>query len=81
MVSKAHHVVLVVGNDQTDLDKLSDAVARINEAGGVLLGIVINRVPRRKLRKDSYPEFSDRRSPRTTGSPLEEPKWSESTLR
>jgi Mrp family chromosome partitioning ATPase len=78
VVSKTHHVVLVVGNDQTDLDKLSDAVARINDAGGVLLGIVINRVPRRKLRRDSYPEFSDRRAARTTGQPLlEEPKWSE----
>ena len=80
IISKAPHVVLVVGNDQADLDKLSDAVARINEAGGVLLGIVINRVPRRKLRKDAYPEFSDRRSPRATGSALEKPQWSESTL-
>jgi Mrp family chromosome partitioning ATPase len=63
-VSKAHHVILVVGHDQTDLDTLSEAVARINEAGGALLGIVINRVPRRKVRKDAYPEFSDRRQKR-----------------
>lgn len=65
VVSKAHHVVLVVGHDQTDLDTLSEAVARINDAGGALLGIVINRVPRRKVRKDAYPEFSERRPGRT----------------
>jgi Mrp family chromosome partitioning ATPase len=64
VVSKAHHVILVVGHDQTDLDTLSEAVARINEAGGALLGIVINRVPRRKVRKDAYPEFSERRQKR-----------------
>jgi Mrp family chromosome partitioning ATPase len=64
VVSKAHHVILVVGHDQTDLDTLSEAVARINEAGGALLGIVINRVPRRKVRKDAYPEFSERRQRR-----------------
>jgi Mrp family chromosome partitioning ATPase len=64
VVSRAQHVILVVGHDQTDLDTLSEAVARINEAGGSLLGIVINRVPRRKVRKDAYPEFSDRRQNR-----------------
>ncbi len=64
VVSKAHHVILVVSHDQTDLDTLSEAVARINEAGGALLGIVINRVPRRKVRKDAYPEFNDRRQKR-----------------
>ena len=80
VISKAPHVVLVVSHAQTDLDKLSDAVARINEAGGVLLGIVINRVPRRKLRKDAYPEFSDRRPPRATDNVVEKPSWSEVPL-
>ena len=69
VVAQTHHVILVVSNDQTDLDTLSDAVARINEAGGVLLGIVINRVPRRKLRRDAYPEFSERRNLRAVRSP------------
>lgn len=64
VVSKARHVILVVGHDQADLDTLSEAVARINEAGGALLGIVINRVPRRRVRKDAYPEFSERRQNR-----------------
>ena len=64
VVSKAPHVILVVSHDQTDLDTLSEAVARINEAGGVLLGIVINHVPRRRVRKDAYPEFSERRQKR-----------------
>ncbi len=64
VVSKAHYVILVVGHDQTDLDTLSEAVARINDAGGALLGIVINRVPRRRVRKDAYPEFSERRQKR-----------------
>ena len=80
VISKAPHVILVVGSDQTDLDKLSDAVARINEAGGVLLGIVINRVPRRKLRKDAYPEFSDRRPARAADSALEKPQWSDGAV-
>ena len=44
---------------------MSEAVARISDAGGALLGIVINRVPRRKVRKDAYPEFSERRQKRT----------------
>ncbi len=80
VVAQTHHVILVVSNDQTDLDTLSDAVARINEAGGILLGIVINRVPRRRLRRDAYPEFSDRRSPTATvgsRSSVETP-WTES---
>jgi hypothetical protein len=34
---------------------LSDAIERIGESGGVLLGIVINRVPRGRLQRDSYP--------------------------
>ena len=80
VVAQTRHVILVVSNDQTDLDTLSDAVARINEAGGVLLGIVINRVPRRKLRRDAYPEFSERRTS-ASGSgaqQLEAPSWSDS---
>lgn len=82
VISKAPHVVLVIGNNQTktDLDRLSDAVARINEAGGVLLGIVINRVPRRKLRKDVSPEFSDRRPSRATDRELEKRQSSEATI-
>jgi len=77
VVSRAQHVVLVVGHDQTDLDTLSEAVSLINEAGGTLLGIVINRVPRRRVRKDAYPEFSDRRRKQsaleqaTTGKPAD----------
>ena len=80
VVAQTHHVILVVSNDQTDLDTLSDAVARINEAGGVLLGIVINRVPRRKLRRDSYPEFSERRTSASSSDvqALEAPSWPES---
>lgn len=61
VVSRAHHVILVVGHEHADLDTLSEAVALINEAGGTLLGIVINRVPRRKVRKNAYPEFVERR--------------------
>jgi Mrp family chromosome partitioning ATPase len=77
VVSKAPHVILVVGHDQTDLDTLSEAVARINDAGGALLGIVINRVPRRKVRKDAYPEFSERRQKRADVEALATPKMFE----
>ena len=81
VVAQTHHVILVVNNDQTDLDTLSDAVARINEAGGILLGIVINRVPRRKLRRDAYPEFSERRSSAIKPEPqtLDAPSWPEAS--
>jgi Mrp family chromosome partitioning ATPase len=77
VVAKAPHVILVVGHDQTDLDTLSEAVARINDAGGALLGIVINRVPRRKVRKDAYPEFSERRQKRADVEALATPKMFE----
>jgi Mrp family chromosome partitioning ATPase len=63
VISQAPNVVLVVNNSNSDLEGLSDAVATINEAGGILLGIVINRVPRRRLRRDSYPDFESRAHP------------------
>ena len=54
-MAEAHHVILVVNSRSSDLASLSESVDRITSAGAVLLGIVFNRVPRRRLRKDSYP--------------------------
>jgi Mrp family chromosome partitioning ATPase/capsular polysaccharide biosynthesis protein len=55
IVTQARQVILVVNNSSTDYSSLSDAIERIGESGGVLLGIVINRVPRGRLQRDSYP--------------------------
>ncbi len=61
VVAEARHVVLVVNNRSSDLGSLSDSVDRITSAGGVLVGIVFNRVPRRRLRRDAYPSSSQSR--------------------
>lgn len=60
IVSHARHVVLVVNNNSSDFSNLSDAIERINDAGGVLLGVVINRVPRRRISKHEYPHHEAR---------------------
>lgn len=78
IVAEAHHVVLVVNNRSSDLGTLSDSVDRITAAGGVLLGIVFNRVPRRRLLKEAYP--SPRRSRRDAGGRYEVPEQTEATL-
>ena len=54
IVSQAHYVILAVNNNSSDFASLSDAVDRITDAGGVLLGIIINRVPRRRIQRDLY---------------------------
>lgn len=55
IVSQARHVILAVNNKSSDFASLSEAVDRIKDAGGTLLGIVINRVPRRRIQRDTYP--------------------------
>lgn len=76
VISQAPNVVLVVSNDQTDLDSLSEAISLIRDAGGVLLGIVLNRVPRRRTRRDSYPEFDQRRNSEPLADPTPAvPSW------
>lgn len=60
VVSEARNVILVVGTENADLDDLSETVAQINESGGVLLGIVINRVSRRRIRRSAYGPVEDR---------------------
>ena len=49
----AGYVVLVVDRSMVELNHLPLAVARLQEVGAVLLGVVVNRVPRRKFRKQS----------------------------
>lgn len=60
VVSEARNVILVVASERVDLDALSEAVAQINDAGGILLGIVINRVSRRRIRRTAYRRFEGR---------------------
>ena len=66
IVARARQVILVVNNSSTDFSTLSDAVERIGESGGVLLGIVINRAPRRRLQREAYPTSKTERRPRAT---------------
>lgn len=56
IMAQTRYVVLVVNNSSTDFANLTEAIDRINDAGGVLLGVVLNRVPRRRLRKHEYPD-------------------------
>lgn len=51
VISTARHVVLVVNNRSSDFANLSEAIELINDAGGVLLGVVVTGVPRRRLRR------------------------------
>lgn len=64
IVANAPHVVLVVRSNRLDLDDLADSIAQIHDAGGVLLGIVLNRVPRRRLHRDRYPDLRRRSADR-----------------
>ena len=84
IVAQAKQVILVVSNSSTDYSTLSDAVERIGESGGVLLGIVINRVPRRRLQREAYPSKVARRPAASDGSGRsarmpapESPPWGE----
>jgi Mrp family chromosome partitioning ATPase/capsular polysaccharide biosynthesis protein len=52
--SETGHVILVVDDNAKDFSNLPAAVEAVREAGAVLLGVVINRVPARRLRKVSY---------------------------
>ncbi len=83
IVAQAHQVILVVNNSSTDFSTLSDAVDRISESGGVLLGIVINRSPRRRLQRDAYPSSRVQRratpDPVRVSAPTPEPNPWEST--
>lgn len=54
IVSAATWVILVVDSSASELEHLSSAVGRINESGGKLLGVVFNRVPRRRFRRTYY---------------------------
>jgi MinD-like ATPase involved in chromosome partitioning or flagellar assembly len=63
LLGEAKWVVLVLSSSGGELGGLADAVQRINEAGGTLLGVVVNRVPRRKFRRDAYEPTVERRVP------------------
>lgn len=60
VMSTARYVVLVVNNRSSDFANLSEAIELINDAGGILLGVVVNGVPRRRLRR-----LDDQRMTRT----------------
>ena len=63
IVSLAKHVILVVNNSTSDFANLAEAIERIDDAGGSLLGVVVNRVPRRRVRRDQYPSYVARTMP------------------
>lgn len=55
IVAEVRHVILVVNSGGSDVAALTDAVERIAEAGGVLVGIVVNRAHRWRVRREAYP--------------------------
>ncbi|MEM7273344.1 MAG: hypothetical protein AAF547_09715 [Actinomycetota bacterium] len=61
IVTEAKWVILVMSNSGNDFAGLQEAVQRINDAGGTLLGVVVNRVPRRRFRRQSYSPIGHRR--------------------
>ena len=61
IVANVQHVVLVVNDDSTDLGDLPRAIDHINGAGGQVLGVVLNRVPSRRLRHRYYGSRQPRR--------------------
>jgi Mrp family chromosome partitioning ATPase len=50
VIANARYVVLTVNNSSSEFANLMEAIDLINDAGGVLLGVVINGVSRRRIR-------------------------------
>ncbi len=60
IVTEAKWVILVLSSSGNDFAGLSEAIQLVNEAGGTLLGVIVNRVPRRRFRRQSYTVATDR---------------------
>ena len=80
-ISSATNVVLTVGARSSDFADLSDAIDQISDAGGVLLGVVLTGVSRRKFRSrlGSRDRRSDRRAPDGAADETVGAVWSEPT--
>jgi Mrp family chromosome partitioning ATPase len=63
IVGQAKWVILVMSGAGSELAGLTDAMQRISDAGGTVLGVVVNRVPRRRFRRQTYIPAADRRTP------------------
>lgn len=72
IVTEAKWVILVLSSAGNDFTGLSEAIQLVNDAGGTLLGVIVNRVPRRRFRKQSYSAVTDRRR-HVTGPPPKTP--------
>lgn len=53
VVTEAKWVILVLNSAGNDFAGLSEAIQLINDAGGKLLGVIVDGVPRRRFRKQS----------------------------
>ncbi|MEM9566039.1 MAG: hypothetical protein AAGA93_25695 [Actinomycetota bacterium] len=54
LVAETKWVILVISGSGHDYAAMSQALQTINEAGGTLLGVVVNRVSRRRFRSKGY---------------------------
>ncbi len=61
IVTEAKWVILVLSGTGNDFTGLSEAIQLVNEAGGTLLGVIVNRVSRRRFKSQSYTALTDRR--------------------
>ncbi|MFK8023545.1 MAG: hypothetical protein AB8G26_06240 [Ilumatobacter sp.] len=52
VIAQVGFVVLVVNSGSTAYSELSEAIELINDAGGTLLGVVVNGVSRRRIQRD-----------------------------
>jgi MinD-like ATPase involved in chromosome partitioning or flagellar assembly/capsular polysaccharide biosynthesis protein len=68
IVTEAKWVILVLSSTGNDFAGLTEAIQLVNEAGGQLLGVIVNRVPRRRFRRHSYNIATDRSRQATSGA-------------
>jgi Mrp family chromosome partitioning ATPase len=74
IIAATHWVILVTGSSARDLQNLPLALGEVRDSGGELLGVVVNRVSRRKLRRANYYGYGDARQPVVAAAPTELPR-------
>ena len=68
VVAAGRHVILVLDAKTVELPELAEAMARLQDEGAVILGVVVNRVRSRAFRRRTGSASSPRRPGRSTGT-------------
>ena len=72
LATLADGVILVVKHGKTTRDQVAEAIARIDQVGGRLFGVVVNMIPRRATGSYYYYYYED--TSRPAGKPAKAPK-------